>query len=336
MGAIVGGVVGGLGEARAPSLLWHTPRSRGLRVISPAVLSCAHSLHPAQTPPDRPTWPAPCAPAVVAAAAGVLAVCWRRRRAARQHGQASASKPGATRRRSAPFLSATSGSGKLLFDPEEEEGEPAVSKLVPAADPRGLSHLPAGAGPSPGSLLPNSYITTGGLLRRANVPGSFPSDPSVPTPQTSRCGFIWGGGGRQGRPAVHSHISHLPKESRLPRISTPSPFAITPWHVLLSCGPPFSLHSLESDPVLTLISTRLATRRQQPSTATGLATLAASGRSSSAVSRTTSALPEEVRQWAVDWEAIQLERLIGKGSYGRVCERASREGGGPAERVPRE
>ncbi|KAL4423124.1 hypothetical protein ABPG77_004807 [Micractinium sp. CCAP 211/92] len=201
---------------------------------------------------------------VVAAAAGVPAVCWRRRRAARQHGQASASKPGATRRRSAPFLSATSGSGKLLFDPEEEEGEPAVSKLVPAADPRGLSHLPAGAGPSPGSLLPNSYITTGGLLRRANVPGSFPSDPSVPTPQTS------------------------------------------------------SLHSLESDPVLTLISTRLATRRQQPSTATGLATLAASGRSSSAVSRTTSALPEEVRQWAVDWEAIQLERLIGKGSYGRV------------------
>lgn len=65
--------------------------------------------------------------------------------------------------------------------------------------------------------------------------------------------------------------------------------------------------------MLTLISTQLATLRRQPSGA-------GSRGSSSALSRTTSALPEEVRQWAVDWETIQLERLIGKGSYGRVCE----------------
>ncbi|KAL4458293.1 hypothetical protein ABPG75_013158 [Micractinium tetrahymenae] len=218
---------------------------------------------PPVSPPASPAPPSPSPPAepTSSSSAPVGAIVG---------GVASLAKSGTARGRLASFHSGSFGSGKLPpghFDHEEdEEAESAVSKLVPAADPGALSHLPAGAEGAPDSVLPYSYITTGGLLGRGTpggVSGSFPTDPSVPTPQT------------------------------------------------------VSVHSLESDPVLTFISSRMATLRQQPSGATGLATAASRG-SSSALSRSTSALPEEVRQWAVDWEAIQLERLIGKGSYGRV------------------
>jgi len=65
---------------------------------------------------------------------------------------------------------------------------------------------------------------------------------------------------------------------------------------------PCRLHSIESDPLLSLISTRLATVRER--------------------SRVGAAhpghLPAAVRQWEMRWEELTLVRPIGRGSFGKV------------------
>lgn len=153
-----------------------------LHLLPPA---CATTVH-------LPSLACLCALAALAAAAAFLVLRWRRRRAAPLRRQASAAKSGASHGRLASLHSASHGSGKLLFGLEEDEGaEPAVSKLVPEADPGGLSHLPPGTGAAPGNLLPHSYITTAGLAGQrppGRVSGSLPTDPSVPTPQSARWG----------------------------------------------------------------------------------------------------------------------------------------------------
>ena len=72
---------------------------------------------------------------------------------------------------------------------------------------------------------------------------------------------------------------------------------VRPLHALCS------LHSLESDPLLSLISTRLATMPGRSS--------AASHTPSSPVGRA-ARLPAAVRLFEVQWEEIQLVRQIGK------------------------
>lgn len=84
---------------------------------------------------------------------------------------------------------------------------------------------------------------------------------------------------------------------------------------MTSSPPPASNRcSLESDPLLSLISTRLATR-QDP------AAPSASGPSGSASAAPGSRrlwLPAAVQQWAVRWEELSVVRAVGRGSFGRV------------------
>ncbi len=87
---------------------------------------------------------------------------------------------------------------------------------------------------------------------------------------------------------------------------------------------PSALHctacSLAGDPLLSLISTRLATRQDRSSAAPSSPTApSASGLSSDgAPSSTRLRLPAAVQQWEVHWEELSLVRSVGRGSYGRV------------------
>lgn len=73
--------------------------------------------------------------------------------------------------------------------------------------------------------------------------------------------------------------------------------------------------SLDSDPLLSLISTRLATRgdrgpRSNPA--------AISGAPSDQTTLDSWRLPAAVQQWEVCWEELTLSRAVGRGSFGRV------------------
>lgn len=70
------------------------------------------------------------------------------------------------------------------------------------------------------------------------------------------------------------------------------------------------LHSLDDDPLLTYISGYLASRPHR-SPAPGASRLAMP-------SGEMSALPADVQQLCVDWDDLELERAIGRGSFGRV------------------
>lgn len=78
--------------------------------------------------------------------------------------------------------------------------------------------------------------------------------------------------------------------------------------------------SLDEDPLLSLISTRLATRQGHgaatPSTPTALSP-ATCGSGPLPSSRRLQ-LPAAVQQWEVRWEELSVTRAIGRGSFGRV------------------
>ena len=77
-----------------------------------------------------------------------------------------------------------------------------------------------------------------------------------------------------------------------------------------------SLHSLESDPVLSHIASHLLSRQQQGSAA---AASAGSGALSSPMGGSGAGpLSTDVQQWEVRWEDIRLEGAIGRGSFGKV------------------
>jgi len=91
-----------------------------------------------------------------------------------------------------------------------------------------------------------------------------------------------------------------------------------------------SAHSLESDHLIAFITASLAgantfSQAAIHSQATdGTAATTGTGRSSltagsvGGVSAGSSGLSPNVQQWQVEWDAITLERAIGKGSYGNV------------------
>ncbi|PRW61477.1 Serine threonine- kinase CTR1 isoform B [Chlorella sorokiniana] len=167
-------------------------------------------------------------------------------------------------------------------------------KLVPSMDPGALSLLPAHADEAPLGMLPHSYISTMGRQVAAAT-------------------------ARGTRGALINDTSS---------------------------GSP-SLHSLESDPVITFISTRLGTlsrrrpsgpptsgdgtSRDTPSNNTPSGTAPSDGTNARPPSTNVSSQPTmgsgdtgntslspDMQLWAVRWEQIQLERAIGRGSFGRV------------------
>lgn len=81
----------------------------------------------------------------------------------------------------------------------------------------------------------------------------------------------------------------------------------------------YSLASLEDDQLLSYISSSLASapssRRRRPASPGALQPTRASSTHSGLSS---GSLPAEVQQWEVQWEDLQVERAIGRGSYGRV------------------
>jgi len=109
---------------------------------------------------------------------------------------------------------------------------------------------------------------------------------------------------------------------------------------LTTCMPTFwfrSLHSLESDPVLSYISSKLAHMPGRQATlapvspasppgtagltergaAQGASPAASAGRGGTASNHS---LATEVQPWRVSWDDITPIRLIGTGSFGRVYE----------------
>ncbi|PSC69697.1 Serine threonine-kinase CTR1 isoform A [Micractinium conductrix] len=116
-------------------------------------------------------------------------------------------------------------------------------------------------------------------------------------------------GGKETSSLPYSYITtggmHGVGDRRAPSCSSTPPSFHTPRTQSLTAGG----GTLENDPVLTFISTRLATLQGTQGSATSSALRSRSSYSS---------LPEEVRQWAVRWDAIQLEQMIGEGSFGRV------------------
>ena len=77
-----------------------------------------------------------------------------------------------------------------------------------------------------------------------------------------------------------------------------------------------SLHSLESDPVLSHIASHLRSHHKQGSAAATSAGSAALG--SPMGGSGSGSMLAEVQQWEVRWKDIQLEGAIGRGSFGKV------------------
>lgn len=76
--------------------------------------------------------------------------------------------------------------------------------------------------------------------------------------------------------------------------------------------------SLQYDPVLSLINSRLDALRTNPHS-TGSASITSSGGVlRPASSQSSGVLVAEMQQWEVQWEHLELDRLIGGGSFGRV------------------
>ncbi|PRW57887.1 water chloroplastic isoform A [Chlorella sorokiniana] len=89
--------------------------------------------------------------------------------------------------------------------------------------------------------------------------------------------------------------------------------------------PSLSIGALEDDELLSLISTRLATRAlDRPQGQTHPSSPGPQARSPAALDNSGSGGPSspglspDVQQWEVQWEHISIERAIGRGSYGRV------------------
>lgn len=78
--------------------------------------------------------------------------------------------------------------------------------------------------------------------------------------------------------------------------------------------------SLDEDPLLSLISTRLATRQGHGTAAPGTpaALSPATPGSGPMPSSRRLQLPAAVQQWEVRWEELSVTRAIGRGSFGRV------------------
>lgn len=77
------------------------------------------------------------------------------------------------------------------------------------------------------------------------------------------------------------------------------------------------MHSIASDPLLRFISMNLSVSRQRTESCnTGSGSLG-QGSIDRACSGST-CLSAEVQRWALQWEEIQIEKLVGRGSYGWV------------------
>lgn len=142
--------------------------------------------------------------------------------------------------------------------------------------------------------IPDSYITTAGVGHPATPGASSPGLPSglLPSSQSARQGL-----------ARRSCICRLASKPLLHGCSHTTAIPLSTF-----C----SLHSLESDPVLTFISTRLGTANQRHGSRSTTDSTVLSSTSGS----TGSGLPPEMQQWAVEWGHIHLERQIGRGSFG--------------------
>jgi len=85
-----------------------------------------------------------------------------------------------------------------------------------------------------------------------------------------------------------------------------------------------SVTSLTDDPVYSYLSTHLASISRAAAHSHTSATTPASSKGSGLLSSpgASSPLAPEVQQWEVRWEDLHLVRPIGRGSYGRVSNRA--------------
>jgi hypothetical protein len=90
--------------------------------------------------------------------------------------------------------------------------------------------------------------------------------------------------------------------------------------LLACCYVMCSDQHLESDPYVLSIATHMATSARapphQPSTRDQSAASGATSDPSDA--HKSGALHPEVQRWQVEWDDLQLQRLIGKGSFGKV------------------
>ena len=85
----------------------------------------------------------------------------------------------------------------------------------------------------------------------------------------------------------------------------------------LPCPCCCSQHSAGSDPVLSYIAAQLAATGSQAARS-GASSRPELGTAPTSASAASSSLPLEMQRWEVRWEDIQLERQVGRGSFGWV------------------